>query len=378
MSTIKSKMLSPIPPDKLNFTDIAWKDNEHYTIGILVERLNNLYTCIVDHVSGVSFDDTKFKMITSLVPQSNFIVNGNFDVWQRGVSMSGNGKTGVDGFYNQNPVLQERSTDVPDALSEYSLKTTALDTGAYRGVVHAIESMRCKSIAKDGSMTLSLWIKADQNSIDSNPYISFVYADAKDDYTGATGIGNSFIGTQLVADTWCKVIVTRKDLSANVKNGIKMIINFQGTLVPTAPSVCHLSQLKLEQGMIATPFVPDDYDDVLVKCQRYFQRIGGDADNEYVQYGLGYVGDTTFAIVHINLTTPLRLRKPSFNTGGTLRLLRGLTVIPVTGFTELPLPVIGSNTFIIQANAVGLTLGECLALTNDNDNGYIELNAELR
>lgn len=187
----------------------------------------------------------------------NLIINGGFDVWQRGTSWASatNGQYTVDRWQTFGSSMTcniDRSTDVPaNEGFKYSVKVVRTANGL-PFLRQPIEDFATVVVGRE--WTASFWAKAD-----SACTISVDLGD-----TGGTTVS---IGT-----TWQRHTV-----------------NFPATLSPTyialdfqsnsSETPMYFTGVQLELGSVATPFEHRSYGEELALCQRYYQKSSEYATN---------------------------------------------------------------------------------------------------
>ncbi len=234
---------------------------------------------------------------------NNAIINGNFDIWQRGTSIAVTATTHVSdrwrcGLTSTGLVTISQDTSVPTyaqsgVVSSYSMKvlTTTADasiaTGDNYTINQFIEGYNVRQLAQK-PFTISFWVKDTKTGIHA---ITFRTTGAEYSYVTEYSVTN--------ANTWEKKIITvpaapitssqtyTTGIGLYVTWGLMAGTTFQtpapstwvlGNYLATANSVnsvdainnaFYLSQVQLETGSIATPFKERTYLQELALCQRY-------------------------------------------------------------------------------------------------------------
>lgn len=258
-------------------------------------------------------------MVASDVPMGAFknkIINGNFDIWQRGVSFPAitSALRIADRFQNFNTssavLTYSRDADVPDQASNYSVKVECTTADA---VVGSTDSVRIRQIIEGYNFKslmgktaiLSFWVKATKTGIYG---VTF-----KSGSNERTYVAEYTINTP---NTWEKkeVPITFSDSGGtwDYTNGGGVKIEWVlmcGSAYQTAPNVWQpadfygsanqvnacdnigntffLSQIQLEVGQVATDFEHRSIGQELAMCQRYFEKSYdlGDAPGTSVSAG---------------------------------------------------------------------------------------------
>ena len=203
----------------------------------------------------------------------NLIINGGFDVWQRGTSSTKSSNT-----YG-NFTADRWSTYF---AGSYSKQATKLPNGDYanylRGVLGTTNSNRLNlntfiengnSLFSGKYVTCSLWIKGSVS--DASVNIKFLTVNGSDFSSYATVAATTIItGTE-----WKKHEVTLQcsDDTANLGARPHVVLEIDGTDA-TWPngSTFEIAQVQLELGKVATPFEHRSYGEELALCQRYYER----------------------------------------------------------------------------------------------------------
>ena len=183
---------------------------------------------------------TKVEFNTHLAEDANpnLLINGNFDIWQRGTVF-----TNVSGVYTADRWIAinystiERSTDIPNVLSQYSCKITVGELG------NSYFMQKSERRFPGKVLTLSFWAKG----------------------TGTISVfaGDQYLQGITTTAAWTKFIVSFTDDGVG-DNLIKLRPNTTG-------NVYYIAQCKVEIGL-ATPFSPKSFGEELLLCQRYYQK----------------------------------------------------------------------------------------------------------
>lgn len=215
----------------------------------------------------------------------NRIMNGGFDIWQRGTSFSYSGPSGdysADrwAYYTDgtgSAVTVSRQTFTPGAApvagyeGTYFLRynRTAAGTGnTYSNLQQPIEDVR---VFAGQTVTISFWAKADAAR-------SVGVSMTQDFGTGGSAaVGLGVIGTASVTTSWQRFSFTASLPSISGKtigtSSKLYLFLYMGNVVSTVD----VWGVQVEAGSAATPFEVKPVGDTLRDCQRYFQRIGAAA-----------------------------------------------------------------------------------------------------
>ena len=240
-------------------------------------------------------------------PNRNIIINGNFNVWQRGTSFAAiaNATYAPDRFFYEKTGAMvhtiTRDADVPTQAqsglkSLYSMKVdcTTVDAsiaaGDFCNLVQRIEGYNFSQL-EGNTGTISFWVKATK----TGTYCVSVISGSSD---------RSYVSeyTVSVADTWEKktatIVFNYSGGGWNYSTGIGLQVkwalatgsNYQGvadtwnsaqdTGTSNQVNACDstsnnffLSQVQLEVSPTATPFEHKTYGQELYACKRYFRHV---------------------------------------------------------------------------------------------------------
>lgn len=185
------------------------------------------------------------------------IINGNFDVWQRGITFSGpNGVYTADRYSvidsADSNVKILRSTTVPNARSKYSMRAEEVIGvglgGAFSDISYLVEDYQ---LFAGQVVTLSGYIKCDAG-VTVTPRV--------EDGIGLTS------GVAITSTSWVPFSVTRTVDNSATK--LSPVIRFNRSGIAVGIGV-NIAQLQLNVGNVVLPFSPKSTDDENKGSMRY-------------------------------------------------------------------------------------------------------------
>ena len=245
----------------------------------------------------------------------NYIINGRFDIWQRGtsVNIAGGEVRCTDMFLAYSTATTPTASRDTGAAGFYnSLKISGANSLSNKHIIHKIEASNAISLGASGNtkITFSLWLKADVNSTVKVAIRVPNIADTWGSYTTPKTSNDIQITT-----SWDRYSVTF-DLDFIYWGGIALDVT-----TTTAQTSLWTTGWQLEQGSVATPFENRPIGLELSLCQRYYQ----------VSIELTYMGNTTAGWSYgttINLPTLMRTTPTAtFMTNRNLSAFQQPTVI---------------------------------------------------
>jgi hypothetical protein len=321
--------------------------------------------------------DANYSYVQSLVqsavlspyPPGNYnkLINGNFDVWQRGTTFNTVGagayttdrwRVDFNAVTNNVKVLQ--SPAVPNAKSKYSTRIEQMTAvgvaGDYTDFAQVVEDAVLFSGSK---VTLSGFVKCDAGR-SVQPII-------------VTDVA-SYLGTVVNGTGFTKFSITQQLPVSITSLKLMFRVNRDGAAIGAGVNI---SQAMLNVGDIALPFQPKTSAEELSMCQYYNYRLSNSASN-FTAFGQGNVVNATTATIFVNMPRTMR-GIPTFTISGVLKLSDGVTDFPVTGivtFTALSNKNIMALT--VTCGAGGMTTFRPVALQANNDGAaFLNFDIEL-
>jgi hypothetical protein len=316
-------------------------------LNVYAQNITDLNTAVNTVEGKLTGIDTGTKLNTSA--DANFtyygmarqaIINGNFDVWQRGTTTTNpaNGAYIADRWRipyaitgtAPTSIIHSRQTLTPGELanSYYFYRVNPNGAGSGYGlndgyvVAQTIEGGTKLLCGSGKTVTLSFYARSSISGKKLGVYGYQYYGSG-----GTPSTGENLTGaTWTLSSTWTKYTCT---LSANTLTGktfgtnnddflqIAFVYAWGTGAYATAINSAgvgetfrgsgniDITQIQLCAGDIALPFQPKSYDEEYRACLRYFEKIGGGTDD---QFGAGHFQNTTtfYSVINMNpkRTTP--------------------------------------------------------------------------
>jgi hypothetical protein len=307
---------------------------------------------------------------------TNAIINGAFDIWQRGTSFTtGNAYSADRWVVNSNATFTaSRQTFTPGTApvagyeGQFFFRFDKASGGTFGVMAQKIEDVR--SFAGE-TITLSFWAKVATGTLTLEPYIAQNFGSGGSSEVGAT------TSTITVGTSWTRHSVSYAVPSISGKTigtGSYLEISV-GRALTSSAYVLDIWGVQLEAGSTATAFRrnANSLQGELAACQRYYWR--NTPGGSYSAHGNGNAYTTTQAQIILNPPVTMRIAPTSVDFGN-ISLGDGQNT-PVA-ITSIGTPS-GTNAIQVIANtASGLTAFRPYAIVNNNNtSGFLALNAEL-
>ena len=194
--------------------------------------------------------------------------------------------------------------------------TVTIGAGDFFHLQQIVEGLNCQDLnwgtANAKAVTLSFWVYSDQTGTFGGSLENSAVTRAYP-FTYTVGVANTWtlITVNIAGDTSGTWLTSNLE-GVRVNWGLGVGTTYSGTagawatadyrsatgaknLMPTANALFYITGVKLEVGSIATPFVPDDRQVSLAKCQRYYCKTfpQGTAPAQNTTIALGTLGDVS-------------------------------------------------------------------------------------
>ena len=213
------------------------------------------------------------------VGRRNLIINGNFDIWQRGTSTTGalsNAYGSADRWMFNTRSLSTRNisrqsftigqSEVPGNPIYYLRFETSNNSGNYGAfMMQRIEDVR---VGSGEDVTVSFYAKVNSSSSGT-----FQAAFSQQFGSGGSGAVDIDAGSFVPTSSWEKYSFTTSLPSISGKSvGTNNYLRFDIRFPSNTAATLDISQIQLERGRNATDFEHRSYGEELALCQRYFYR----------------------------------------------------------------------------------------------------------
>lgn len=234
-------------------------------------------------VSNASQIEVQENQVSPFSGFKNYIINGNFDIWQRGTSQTSSGYGSADRWLN----IHNGSTKTVSKATSYGggfnvLRTTVSSVTGSANYVRAITRIENLVQFVNKKLTLSFLAKADSAkkigiSI-TNLYGTGGTTSAQEDYAFSVfDIGTWFKKITVTFDgpNSDKIFGTNNDhcLQIQIWFDAGSDFNFITNSLGHQSGTFDIAQVQLEEGSVATPFEQRPVGLELSLCQRYYEVV---------------------------------------------------------------------------------------------------------
>jgi hypothetical protein len=317
----------------------------------------------------------------------NAIINGGFDIWQRGTSVA-IGATGytADRYYLQayNAMTVSRqatgdTTNLPFITYAGRVQRDSGTSGVnFVYFTQSIESLNSRQFA-GRTVTFSYYARRGANfSGASNNISGELLSGTGTDQSvlGYTGSSTVVSTNAALTTTWQRFTFTGTVPSTS--NELGFYIGYTPSGTAGANDWFEITGIQLEVGSVATQFTRagGTIQGELAACQRYYYRTSG--SNAYSLLGSGYAKSSTAADGIISFPVTMRTT-PTVFANGSLYVEDSGAAGSVTSTATYG----NASTNNVKINLTGLTgvaptaHRPCLIYTNNNSSSYISAEAEL-
>jgi hypothetical protein len=317
----------------------------------------------------------------------NVIINGNFDVWQRGTSSTGalsNAFSSADRWRFHTRSLTTRNisrqsfttgqSDVPGNPKYYLRFETSNNSGSYGAyMMQRIEDVR---VGSGEDVTVSFYAKVNSGGG------TFDTAFSQQFGSGGSSAVDVSAGSFIPTSSWKKYSFTVSLPSISGKTiGTNNYLRFDIRFPSNTAATLDVSQVQVERGRNASDFEHRSYGEELALCQRYYWEVGSYVNNNWAPIALviGYNATRAFG----SIPTPVTMRAHPAVTFSQLNVYSSGSAIDVTNifrYSQTNRDQEYNGLAFEVSTASGMSAGTVYRLHAKNvsgTSGYIRLNAEL-
>lgn len=326
--------------------------------------------------------------VSPSIAGKNAIINGGFDIWQRGTSFTAADVYTSDRWKNSTQTYSTISrqatsdtTNLPTIQYCARISRNSGQTGtAALGIIYNVETADSIKFAGQ-SVVVSFWARAGANYSSASSVLNYNF------YTGTgtdqgrtfgvqfTGEANIASSSKTLTTTWQRFSFTAT-VGATV-TGLALMFLFNGVGTAGAADYFEITGVQLELGSVATPFsrAGGTIQGELAACQRYYWRSTN--TDLYAVQGIGIASATTAIGAAIQLPVVMRVKPTSIDY--TSLQFSDTTTSPVP--SSLTLSSFKSSSSIIYVDGAGITGATAFRVyelrNNNSASGYIGASAEL-
>lgn len=330
--------------------------------------------------NGYAWDSTAATpvSITSTAPGYNYVINGAFDVWQRGT-------TGyvVDSYGSADRWLFSRGTLAQQTFTPGSLSWATSQYYAnfsYTGQVFAYMEQRIEDVRALAGQTVTLSFYAKSST--SSPITLRI---AQNYGTGGSTATDSFPTTFNLTTSWVRYTYTSTIPSISGKtvgpaNTTFTAFGLYGTTSTAVTGNFDIWGVQVETGGTATAFKRNapSIQAELAACQRYYYRTVGDASSTLSYIALGSATSTSILEAIAPLPVSMRVPPTSIEYSSVAAFRFGSGTTAVSALTSVS-SITNKNSVFLNAttsSAHGVPSGVVMAIAVNNG-GYVGFSAEL-
>jgi hypothetical protein len=316
------------------------------------------------------------------VSSGNAIINGGFDVWQRGTSVSlttAGLAFSADRFYGFNngngSITASRQTFTPGAApvagyeGQFFHRLSIASLGTSTGWIFQQRIEDVRTFAGQ-TVTFSFWAKS------SNTQTLSAGWEQNFGSGGSTAVTGALVSSITLTSSWTRYTYTATLPSISGKTvgtNPYLIFGFGiGSAIKTGD--LDIWGVQLEAGSSANPFRrnANSIQGELAACQRYYYRAT--ATTIVTNYGIGSNSSTTNAVIQIK--TPVTMRISPHSVGFTqVMLTDGVTNY---GVTAVALADAHPDLTMLNVTGIGLIqFRPSIFRANATTSSFVELSAEL-
>jgi hypothetical protein len=297
---------------------------------------------------------------------TNGVINGGFDIWQRGTSFTSATVYTADrwmkGGASASTVSRQSSGLTGFNYCARVQRNSGSSSTSYIDFATAMETEESLRFAGQ-TVVLSFWARAGSNysSASSAFRVRLIGGTGTDQtvFSGYTGSADQIDQTLTITTSWVRYSVTGT-VSSSITE-LTPYFGFQPVGTASTNDYFEITGVQLERGSVPTAFNRSGgtLQGELAACQRYYFRFGG--QSPFNTYGMGIATSSTNLSVNIQHPVPLRVNATSvdfanlgvYNSGSVLSATNAILDRGGIFITSLNITSSGmttNNTYALLAN----------------------------
>jgi hypothetical protein len=276
-AVVTNDVIEVINIQPFNVADVyttAQADSTFLTLSTASSTYLTQSSASTTYATNSSVTSTYTPLSSPITSYKNKIINGGFDIWQRGTSFSAGGYTAdrwllqVDGSGATRSVSQQTLTpgSISGFESQFFLRynqSVAGTGGTFNIIDQRIEDVRTLA---GQTVTVSFWAKADSaRTIDSS--IQQVFGSGGSSEVAGLSSGNINLTTSWTRYSYTGTLASISGKTVGAGSYAALRFNFPRNTTFTID----IEGVQVEKGSIATEFEQRFIGDELRMCQRYYQ-----------------------------------------------------------------------------------------------------------
>jgi hypothetical protein len=337
---------------------------------------NNGETLVAD-----SSTSTGLRYQGNFAAGKNAIINGAFNVWQRGTSFTVTTATfAADRFFHNRDgngtvtasqqTFTAGSAPVAGYESQYFLQlaTTSVGTSTYHQTQQYIEDVRTFA---GQTITVSFWARLSTGTVGST-YFRVNQNFGSGGSASVIGASNTFTPTgswQRFTATVTLASIAGKTIGTGSQIAFDLVVPF------TATNTIQIWGVQVEAGSVATAFqtATGTFQGELAACQRYYWRQSNNSNTQ--AFGSGVCISTTSTRCSVQFPVEMRINPTSVDYSNLGVYDGGAGVVNATAVS---INANGKTSALIAVDvASGLTQFRPVVFLANNVSNYLGFNAEL-
>ena len=308
-------------------------------------------------------------------PSYNFLINGGFDIWQRGTSSTANDVYIADRWIHSRSAgthTVSRSTDVPEATLQYSLSFAGTSTTAAQ-IQQRIESVNALPLVGK-TVTFSIWAKSTVGTA-ALAWSTSYPTTTVDTFSALTTDQSGTFEATMTLDTWTRYSASFT-VNANAVRGYAVNVFRSAT---TTSTTTLYAGAQLELGSVLNSFKRNapSIQAELTACQRYYFKMLADLGDPFC---MTFAEDTTNSRGVVQLPTTMRTAPAALEQTGVASDYAIIKSGPaaVTCTIVPTFLVAGVDSAVVRfVTAASLTAGHGGYARSGVANGFLAWSAEL-